>query len=182
MRWNDVEYEVVPSMDSRLFKVVAALQESYSNGGTILRILKPREEWKYTLAYRTDLGGVDHWLRSFLQAQTVREAVRELQIPPEIPNLPKYTGYGGFEFEGAITQLLLRGGAYGQLDLSEDAARHLSRDFVNALTDSQPSNIFVIRIDEPWTDWFYDVAWDSTFVVMDSVAMRWTLLGVTDTD
>jgi hypothetical protein len=57
----------------------------------------------------------------------------------------------------------------------------MSREFVDALAGERLQTA-VWRIDEPWTDWFYDVAWDSTFVVQQLQVRRWALLCVTDTD
>jgi hypothetical protein len=34
----------------------------------------------------------------------------------------------------------------------------------------------------PWTPWFYDIAWDATFVLHDPQAKGFVLLCLTDTD
>jgi hypothetical protein len=181
MGWRDVEYEVVPVTDPRLLAVTGALQASHVNGGAILRVFQPTSVVAFDIAARSDLQGVGHWLRCFLEASSVRQAVPELRIPIPLPEVPKHTWYSGFEFEGAVTHTLLRGGAYERPPFGEEAARRMSREFVDAMAGERLQTA-VWRIDEPWTDWFYDVAWDATFVVQQLHARRWALLCVTDTD
>jgi hypothetical protein len=107
--------------------------------------------------------------------------VPELRIPEVLPEVPQYVCYGGFEFEAALTDLLLTGGAYFQKTIREEAARQMSRDFVDALAGER-GQMTVWRLDEPWTDWFYDLVWDRTIVVLSLPLRRWGLLCVTDTD
>jgi len=137
MGWREVEYEVVPALDPRLLAVTDALRASHVNGGTVLRLYRPVDEVAFDGAWRTDLQGIEHWLRCFLEARSVREAVPELQIPITMPIVPKHTWYGGFEFEGAITHLLLTGGAYVRPDFGEETARQMSRGFVDAVAGNQ---------------------------------------------
>jgi hypothetical protein len=48
---------------------------------------------------------------------------------------------------------------------------------VDALFGDDVLNVFVCRIDGPWTNWFNDVAWDSTFIIFDpGVNKRWVVL------
>jgi len=96
--------------------------------------------------------------------------------------MPQYNWYGTYELEGAITHLLLVGGAYRNAGLSEEQARGLSRAFVDALVGNARLQTSVYRISGAWTDWFHDIAWDATFVIYRPVARRWTLFCATDTD
>lgn len=81
--------------------------------------------------------------------------------------------------EGALTVALLRGGACRKFAGTEDEARQLSREFVAAIGHDHAQ---VCKILGAWTDWFYDVAWDASFVILDAQRMRWWILCMTDTD
>jgi len=181
MRWHDVQYRVVPVTDPRLVAVTEALQLSYTNGGVVLRIFEPTCPEVFDAASKYDLQGHEQWLRCFLEASSVRRAVREFRIPVSLPQVPAHIWYGGFEFEGAITGMLLSAGAYTRPAFDEEVARRLSREFVDALVGERRLTS-VWRIDEPWTDWFYDVAWDATFVIHQHHSPRLALLCATDTD
>jgi hypothetical protein len=182
MGWRDVEYELVPTADPRLQGVTQTVKSSHVNGGAILRVFQPRSDAAFDSAARSDLQGIDHLLRCFLEARSVREAVPELKIPNPLTPMPKYTWYGTYEFEGAVTHLLLVGGAYQSAGLNEEQARSMSRAFVDALVENARLQTSVYRISGAWTDWFFDVAWDSTFVVYQPGARRWALFCITDTD
>jgi hypothetical protein len=94
---------------------------------------------------------------------------------------PPYRSIGTFEFEGALTQALVAGGAYGGR-VPEQAARQLSRDFVDCCFDDRRLSVAVFCIPGAWTKWFYDVAWDGTYLCLDLVGASWTCLLFTDTD
>jgi len=182
MGWGDVEYELVPTDDLPLRAVAQVLQASHVNGGAILRVFQPTSDAAFDAAARSDLQGTDHLFRCFLEARSVREAIPELRIPYPLTPMPKHTWYGTYEFEGAVTHLLLVGGVYKSAGLSEEQARSMSRAFVDALVGNARLQTSVYRISGAWTEWFFDIAWDSTFVVYQPVARRWALFCVTDTD
>jgi hypothetical protein len=182
MGWPDVDYKLAPSDDPRLEAVTNAVHASHVNGDAILRIFLPTSDVAFDTAARSDLQGIDHLLRCFLEARSVRDAIPDLKIPYPLTPLPQYTWYGTYEFEGAVTHLLLVGGAYESAGLSEDQARSMSRAFVDALVGSARLQSSVYRISGAWTEWFYDIAWDATFVVYQPVARRWALFCATDTD
>jgi hypothetical protein len=180
--WRDVEYVLAPTDDPRLLAVTQSIKTSHTNGGAILRGFQPTNIPAFDSAARNDLQGIDHLLRCFLEASSVRQGVPDLKIPHPLPTLPNYTWYGTYEFEGALTHLLLAGGAYQSAGLHEEQARSMSRAFVDVLIGNARLQASVYRINGAWTDWFYDIAWDATFLVYHPVARQWTLLCVTDTD
>lgn len=163
-------------------KVVSALSDAYANGAAKLAAFAPSDVGAFDDAARTDLQGLSHLLGYFLLAPGVRGALPEIEIPDFGSELPPHRAMGAFEFEGALVQLLLLGGAYGGSVASEDVARRLARDFVDAIAGERRLQIVVFAIHGAWTSWFYDVAWDGTFVVYDSAWRRWTCLFLTDTD
>jgi hypothetical protein len=182
MTWRDVEYRLEDFHDDRLDTVVRAIETTHVNGGVLLRRFRPLLGSRFGEAHQQDRRGVDHWLRCFLECETVRRLIPELKIPYPLGELPQFTAYGPYEFEGALVSLLLRGGAYVNSSLSEHDARTFARGFVDAMVGDHRGHTTAFRIDGAWTDWFCDVAWDATFIVLDSVAQSWWLFCVTDTD
>jgi hypothetical protein len=65
---------------------------------------------------------------------------------------------------------------------SEDEARRISRAFVDVLLGNHRRSSTVLALDGAWTPWFYDVAWDSSYVILDPAASAWWTLFMTDTD
>jgi hypothetical protein len=124
----------------------------------------------------------ESWLRAFLEGESVRSELPELRIPPNIDPFPIVVTYGAYEFEGAMTRLLLSDGAYYRSELSEDQARTMAREFVDAIVSSSRKHATIYRLDGPWCGWFYDIAWDASFVVRNAKTQRVWLICVTDTD
>ncbi len=178
MLWSDVHYAEQPLTDARLEAYVAALRPLYANGRVLLRCFQPTDTVAFHSASRHDLRGLDHLLSAFLSAPTIQVFLGELHIPSPL-KLPAYHYYSVYEMEGALTVTLLRGGAYKRFAGTEDEARRLSREFVAAIGHEHAQ---VFKIVGAWTDWFYDVAWDSSFVIFDAQRMRWWILCMTDTD
>ena len=182
MSWHDVEYRLEDYQDDRLNTAVRALERTHANGGVLLRCFHPLIGERFGKAYQQDLRGDEHWLRCFLECETVRNQISELKIPHPLGDVPQFTTYGAYEFEGALISLLLRGGAYVKSSLTENDARTFARDFVDAVVGDYRDYVTVFRVDGAWTDWFCDVAWDATFIVLNPVAKCWWLFCVTDTD
>jgi hypothetical protein len=178
----NIQYEVVPTKDQRILLVVDALEKKFLNGGVILRSFRPVSKWHVDPSFRPDLVGIEHDLICLLQAESVRSAVPELQIPFPLQKLPRYAYYSAFEFEGAVTSSLLCSGAYVCSKFDEETARKISRDFVDALSNGDKFRTRVFSIHEPWSEWFHGIAWDHTFVAIDGPTGRWTLFCFTDTD
>lgn len=182
MKWDEVQYEVLPTTDPALLPVLQELQATRVNGGVILKIFRPVDPSAFDRATREDLRGFPNMLRCFLEAPSVRSTVPELQLPCPLSHMPQFAQYSGFEFEGAVTRHLLFGGAYVASSLDEETARQYSRDFVDGLLGQGRLHSTAWGTEEPWTPWFHDVAWDVTFVILQRQTRQWALFCITDTD
>src|SRR5438093_3908086 len=114
-----VGYEVLATTDNRVIAVVRALQQVFLNGGVILQSFRPTGQLHVDPSYRSDLRGLDHMLMCLLQVDSVRQSLAELQIPFPLVKLPRYAWYSGFEFEGAVTRILLCGGPFAKCNHTE---------------------------------------------------------------
>jgi hypothetical protein len=201
LQWTDIEYIqsstwyydfdidlVLASYSSpQIDTIIHAFKDLYRNGKIILSIFEPVNSEFFDQAYFNDLQGPEHLLRAFLESSSVRDVLSKLAIPFEIPYpltpMPKYELYSYFELEGAITHLLYSGGAYTSHHYDEKVARNMSRDFVSALLPAtNQKHHFIYRIYGAWTNWFDDVAWDTTFVICAPIDKRMMLFCMTDTD
>lgn len=157
-----------------------ALQGVYSNGAVILCCFSLSEFTNL----KTDSLFIapEPIISQFLKSQPVQQTVPELKIDDELI-LPALHPLNSYELEGSLTQILINGGAYTQWQSSEDEARSLARNFLDLVAAGKyRSRVSGIRFYSAWTDWFYDVAWDSTFVIYNAATQKWWLLCTTDTD
>jgi hypothetical protein len=179
--WDQVQYVTGSLEGPRTEALIGALRSAYANGDALLFRFIPTDAEAFDLAARHDLRGLDHMLAAFLRAPSVQVALAEIELAscPTFP--PSYHSIGAFELEGALTHALIRGGAY-RGGVPEEAARKLSRDFVEACFQDHRRGITVFVIHGAWTRWFHDVAWDMTYIAYDPGGRNWTCLVATDTD
>ena len=127
-------------------------------------------------------GGLSRLLQQFLNDPTVRKALADVNLDSAKAIPPPHRILGSFEFEGALTEILLGGGAYVSGLSSKDDARGMSRAFVEAMLEQRRRGAPVFALEGAWTSWFYDVAWDASYVIIDPSARAWWILLMTDTD
>lgn len=179
--WETIEYASIAISDPRAEAFARTLQRAHSNGRIILCRLIPTDGDAFDWASRYDRRGLDHLLGTFLLAASSSPALTDIGIAGCDKLPPDYRAISAFEFEGALIHALVMGGAYGAA-VPEDAARQLSREFVDSCFDTRWLGATVFVIPGAWTNWFYDIAWDRTFVAYDPDGKAWTCLFVTDTD
>ncbi len=183
MAWADVSYReqriTHPAIDAWL----TALARVYEHGGGLLRIFEPRDVAVFDHALRLEHRETVEPLGVFLSTPEVSAACPELRIetPPKRP--PVFHEVSPYAMEGALTSLLLVGGAYTAFPGTVDEARDLSRRFMETLCGpALHLGRQAWASTTPWTPWFYDLAWDHTFLIRDHHVRRMILLCVTDTD
>lgn len=183
MSWDTVEYRLVENVPPACLKLVKTISRQYTNGGCVLRKFVAVDPTQFQDAARHDLQGVGHRLEAFLRRPEVQAALEEIGIAEAEQLPPAFRTMGAFEFEGALTHTLLVGGAYtfGGVHF-EDLARQIARNFVDAVLPSGRLRATVFAITEPWTPWFYDVAWDYSYCIYDPTEGAWWALFMTDTD
>jgi hypothetical protein len=181
--WEDVTYAVEPLDDPRLTDFLTALGQVYVNGGAVLRSFWATNGASFDHALRHHFRGLDHAFRTFLTRPSVVAALPELQIRMPLDRPPEFRWMSAFGVEGDLTHTLLVGGAYERYRGTVEQARTLSRRFLEALFGEELHRVgWAGGSPTPWTPWFYDIAWDATFVLQDQRARRVVLLCVTDTD
>lgn len=181
VKWEDVEYTLEPVSDSRITALVSTLVHAYANGRVLLVRLRPNDPELFARASREDLQGTDRMLAAFLNAESVRTALSQLDLGSIDSIPPAYHQIGIFEFEGALTHALMSGGAY-RGKVPEEEARDLARRFVEGCFGEHRLGVMVFAVSGAWTRWFHDVAWDGSFICFDRAGLNWTCLFYTDTD
>lgn len=188
-QWGEApcEYEAVDVSGPALTEVVAALKATHLNGGVLLA--------RFRATNVTDPGG---WFRAgtFLESQTnvrdlfgssaVRVALADLDIPDPFPltDPPRFEEqWGGtLILDGALAATLVNGGAYKRFPGTAAEAKTLALAAVRELINDRHEDFRVFACHQPWTPWFYDVAWDLTWVFVDRAKLEATIMCLTDTD
>lgn len=182
--WENVIYQVETLDDPRITKFVDEMTKIYVNGGVILRSFKAVDEAEFRASHNVNYS-LDRMLEILLNNNTVKQSLfdSEAGCSLRLERSPKFRWDNVFSIEGQLTYSLLTGGAYERFSGTIDEARRLSRDMVEAIFGEELHRVSSAAFScVPWSSWFCDVAWDSTFLIQDWRTHRIILLCMTDTD
>jgi hypothetical protein len=180
-------YEVTGFTSPALDALLDAIRATHVNGGVLftqVRAIDVDDPGRWFQAEYSN-SWADEAFRSLLGSSAVRTALPELLIPVPYPiaDPPRFrqSPTGTFTLAGELASALVRGGAYARFPGSPAEAMRLAAAGVADLVgDRHYSKVFQSL--EPWTPWFYDVAWDHTWIVADSERLLVSILCKTDTD
>ncbi len=183
MAWEDVAYRGDKLDDPHVTEFLTVLGQIYVNGGVVLRSFRARNEAEFDHALRNDYRGIDQVFAALLTCPSVVAAVPELQIELPLERPPEFRWMSAFGVEGDLTHMLLVGGAYERFRGTVEEGRALSRRFMEAIFGEELHRVgWAGGSPTPWTPWFFDIAWDATFVLLEQRTKRFVLLCMTDTD
>lgn len=182
MSWDDVLFRVEEIESTEVSTLLAALRQVYANGNVVLRSLRAENPAAFDHALRIDFQGTEKSLRTILTHATVVAGLPELRIEIPLAKPPEFRWSSVFGMEGDLTHMLLDGGAYERFRGTVEEARWMTRRFMESVFGTDLHRLWASTSSTPWTTWFYDIAWDTTFVVWDRQQRRFVLLCCTDTD
>jgi hypothetical protein len=190
--WSDitrsheqVRYEPFEVTDTRALAMLEQLRATHVNGGALLgafRVVDVDDVFRW-FASRNRFGEYDFFAH-FLRSTAVRDELPGLQVPSP---LGRELGFqeswsGTLTLDGELAATLIAGGAYERFKGTPIEAKHLGITFVDAVVGERHNDFRVYRSHTPWSPYFYDVAWDVTWVLLDGMRGEVFLLCVTDTD
>jgi hypothetical protein len=177
--------------------VLDELRRTHDNGGALLKrfTLDSDDDVLHWFASRNRFGEYD-FFQIFLGSQAVRDALPQLQVPEQLGRdlgfgesrqLGRDLGFaqswsGTLTLDGELAAMLVAGGAYERFKGTPTEAKRLCAAFVDAIVGDRHGDFVVYETSRPWSPWFYDIAWDKTWALIDQRQDEVILLCVTDTD
>jgi hypothetical protein len=162
---------------------VDALASIYLNGRIEYAIFEATNRDDFFSAERFDLQGLRNPIEAMLRQPSVCFPFsRGMRNPDNLIHL-EVLHQGGCQFEGAMADTLLAGGAYQRWKRPVEEAKGLAAACCLGLREAAPDSPwspFLVRGN--WGSFFEDVAWDVTFIVQFHNDARWFVLCATDTD
>jgi hypothetical protein len=144
------------------------------------------------------MGSRDSWFRGgsnlqayedfrvLLESDAARKAMPDVLESSPFPagSPPRFAGVAGgvLGLDGDLATLLVLGGAYERFRDSQRKAKQLACRAAEDLIQGRYEDFSAYYSDEPWTPWFYDVAWDQTWFLVDRQHAEVTVIVTTDTD
>ncbi len=180
-------YESVPGIGARMQALLDAIRMTRDNGGVLhakLRAVDVRDASQWFRA--PTVLEQDTSFRELLDSKALRQALPELQVPEPYPlaSPPRFVGGGGgsLTLDGELALVLVHGGAYTRYPGTAAEAKALGRAAVDEVVEDRHEDFDVYSSEQPWTPWFFDVAWDQTWFLVDRGRLEVTVLCMTDTD
>lgn len=160
------------------------LRRGFVNGAVLLQAFDAVDvdqtcHWFLSRNRFDEYGFFEHFLRS----EAVREVFPDL-VRGHSDHFPTFNPSAGaaYALDGFLASLLMSGGAYEQFEGSGSEAKDLTSAAVAELVGEQYEDFAIYHSFDAWSEWFYDVAWDTTGVLIDLIRNRIVLLAMTDTD
>lgn len=142
----------------------------------------PTDDWFDTrtnhVAYPT--------FRTLLESEAARSALPQILDPSPFPlgTPPDFDGVAGgpLLLDGELAALLVRGGAYERFRGTHREAKAIAVAAARDLIDDRYEDFEVFHSYRAWSPWFFDNAWDQTWLLVDRRDAEVTLICTTDTD
>ncbi|MEQ4210447.1 hypothetical protein [Actinopolymorpha sp. B9G3] len=184
--WGSLDWEPVPIDSPSVDAYLSQVRDTHVNGGYLIGRWRAARYSDVTtwFAARNRLEEYEMH-RLLFDSPVVRADLSPLEIPVRLDRVPgalKELPGGALNLDGILATIIVRGGAYKSFQRSAAEAKRLADEAVAALTGRRYEDFRLDRTHEPWTPWFFDVAWDHTLVLTDYRKAEMTVLCVTDTD
>ncbi|MCA9317198.1 MAG: hypothetical protein KDB73_17045 [Planctomycetes bacterium] len=118
-----------------------------------------------------------------LSYPAVTERLAAVLDHPDLSLLVKFEEVSPLALDGLLAAQLVDGGAYSSpRDYPQKRAKELGAGFCRTLFGERYEDVQVAHADFAWSRWFFDIAWDRTWVISDKREQRVTVLCTSDTD
>ena len=179
--WRDLRVAHCPEDAPPVLRLLDALRETHVNGGAAFATFSiasnPILHWFISRNRLDEIEFPEH----LLKLSSVVTALPDLCKDP-VPDSFGFKWGSAFTLAGEIAQTLSDGGAYKRHEDGPGDAYALAEGFRTWLFGDRFDELLVLKSHKPWSAWFYDIAWDFTWLTVDKRHNKVSVLAVTDTD
>ena len=180
--WRNLRFTLEPMQHPAIDELLRHLRNTHVNGGAEFACFRlsesPALHW---FGSRNRLDEINFFDR-FLSLPVVDKALPALKLSESRISDTGFDWGNTLTFDGELALTLVNGGAYHKFNGSARAAKEIGARFCDALFGDRFMEVQMYKSHAPFTKWFYDVAWDVTWLGFDKREIKVWLLCVTDTD
>ncbi|MED2182371.1 hypothetical protein [Bacillus wiedmannii] len=181
MKWKEGTFEKIDTNDLSIEQLIHTFKEQNVNGGAVISCFKVhKENFFKEIPHLKD--GYEHFFRRIFNSLDIMHNLEELKIHTSEKYKFQFQYRSAVMLDGSIAFQIIRGGAYEEFKERPVIAKQLAVNVCQYMFQDRYEDIKVFESYRPWTDWFYDVAWDATWMVLDSKERKMWLICATDTD
>ncbi|TXK85126.1 hypothetical protein FU659_05110 [Paenibacillus sp. N3.4] len=122
------------------------------------------------------------YFENLLSSYDIVSALPQLKVIAPFHKETVFNRSSAFTLDGEIASKLCTGGAYRSFEGSSKEAKNITSILSNFIFEDRYKESFVFTTNKAWSDWFFDIAWDFTWIVFDEHKSRLWLVCITDTD
>lgn len=172
-----------PEVPPALAELAAILRTVLDNGGVIAETFAV-EDADEVAAWFLSRGNFDTYglLEQLLRSEPVTSVASGSGTYDPRAASRTFEQTTPLTLDGDLAGALVWGGAYGRFEGSHADAKRLGLEVCRQLFGDRWEDVRVHESTAPWSPWFWDVAWDHSWVVTDLRTQQLTLVALTDTD
>jgi hypothetical protein len=154
---------------------------SHANGGVILECFEVinKEVFRAMPFMKNEYNT---YFENLLSCHDIVSALSEFKITTPFYEGTIFERTTPFIFDGQIASTLFNGGAYNKFLGSPREAKNIAQELSDYIIGYRYAETLMYTTNSAWSDWFYDVAWDRTWIIFDESKSRIWLICITDTD
>jgi len=180
--WRSFEVTTVTEVLPAVEEYLVELRRVYTNGGAYCARfhVNGNEDFNW-FATRNRWDEMSFFSRLLLHPALV-SALPQVAAEGRATELAEFSWGSSLTLDGELARALVLGGAYEQFKGTSREAKELGARVAESVFGDRFLDVVVFRCWKPWSPWFFDVAWDSTMLLIDRRLQLVTVLVSTDTD
>ncbi|MGE6597859.1 hypothetical protein [Bacillus proteolyticus] len=181
MRWKVGTFEKIETNDSSIEQLIHTFKEQNLHGGAVISCFKVHNENFFKEIPRGE-DGHKRFFRRIFNSLDIINNLEALKIHTSEKYKCRFKERQAVMLDGSIATQILCGGAYVEFQERPVVAKQLAVNLCQYMFQDRYEDIKALESYRPWTDWFYGIAWDTTWMVLDSKEHKMWLICVTGTD
>lgn len=138
----------------------------FKNGGIVLSCFEVKEHLVFEQMPFTHKP--NHiYFETLLSSIDIVKALPELKIAKPFYDGVLFNRVSPFILDGIIADILSNGGLYQKFLGTPRQAKELALNLCEYIFEGRYTDLVVFSTLQPWTEWFYGVIWDYTWIIFD---------------
>jgi hypothetical protein len=177
---NSNSIELIEINSPIIDRLKQTITSTHVNGGIIIKCFKINDS--DLLKYPKMIEEHERYFNKFFTSEDIKKAVPELKIEEKLLCKTDFRRTNSFVLDGELGGVIYNGGAYKSFYGTPKEAKKLGEQVCEFMFDDRFLDIIAFHTSNPYSAWFYDVAWDDTWFILDTELNRIWLICMTDTD
>ena len=179
--WKEADFSVSMRSFPFTLKYVQELQRRYANGRVVFASFQSAVHKVFDWYASRNRPGELLFFQNFWHTPTPARILSELAVPP-VNDDPGFQLRSSFTFAGELALSLYSGGAYHRSHGSGAEEMRLAEQTAHELIQDRFSEVSMFVSYAAWSGFFFDIAWDVTWILFDLRDRSIHILAATDTD